>query len=386
MVQGSIGPSELPDLLLSLRSASSTGCLRLSRDGVARDLFFRAGVLVGAESSAETDALERLLVAGGVISEERHARVRSLIEAGERRGRALVESGCLTAASLCEWTERRVRFLAGDALAWDRASCEFEDGQAPPPGAIAVQIEPLDLVLEALRGQVSGRLAEILPPPDQVPETAAAAAVSAAGRLQPVERYVLSLVDGRRPVSEICFLSEVGETEALRVLALLARCGLLRGTAPGLAAAAGAPGGSAARIAPEAFATMDLPPGDSTAELRAIIRLYNEQFGIVYSYMIKEVGPIAEQILEKHLRESREAHAAVLGRCAVGRDGVLPDEPLVRSVNAMKSGNRRDALVSALGARLEGLMTAVRRILGPGHAEALARRMKEPREVRCARA
>ncbi len=377
VLRGSIGSPAITDLLLSLRASAETGRLRLERDGVARDLYLKTGAVIAADSSAETDSLEWLLFTAGVITEDRHGKVRGLIKGGERRGRALVESGSLSPVSLCEWTRRRVRFLASDALNWRTGSYVFEDGVLPSPGSISVDLDPVDILLQAMREEARPPTVTAgMPGPDLRLEVVAAAATGA-GRLLAHEAYVLSLVDGVRRVSEICCLSEIGETETLRTLSLLVLAGCARESG------AANPQAAASRLAdPTAALPMDLPEGETPADLRAIIRAYNDHFVLMYGHMIKEVGPIAEQLLDKHLRDVREARAAILGRVLSGRDGSLPEDALTRNVNLIKNQNRREALVAALNDYMLALISSVRRVLGPAHEEVVMRRLKE---LRCTR-
>ncbi len=377
--QGTITASGLAELLLSLHASSATGRLRAWRDDVSRDLWLRAGRIVCAESSASSDSLEWMLFTAGQIAADRQRQVHEMIAAGARRGCALIESGSLTAASLCDWTSRRCRFLAADLLTWRDGEFEFEAATAPPPGAITVCLSPAAILLEVLRDPAGGSgMATDLPGADAVP--ASTPDRLQGGDLLAQEKYVLALADGARPVSEICFLSELGEMETLRILAVLMRAGCLVDTRHEPAAAPargpGQPAGDAALMPP------DLPAGETSSDLRAIVRIYNDLFGIVVGHVIKEVGPIAEQLLDKHLKEVRELHAGLLARTGCGRDGALPDEVLVRNLNLLRQPNRRELLVRALSDYLHALLAALRRLLGPEHEAVVLRRL---RETRCTR-
>lgn len=381
MIARGPGSSEIPLVLLSLHGEPASGRLRVEREGVTRDLFLSDGWLVHADSSADTDALEWLLFHGGMLSEERLGQVRSLIAGGSRRGRALLEMGALTPQSLCEWTERRARFLVLDTLGWKRAECVFETGMSPAPGTLGVHLDTRDLVMAALRETgASACLAARMPAPDDL----LAPTAGAGGELMPQERYILSLADGRRPVSEICFLSEMGEAETLRALALLHVCGFLQDEAEAAATAPAGPASPASRenAASALMAPLDVPPGDSTAEMRAAIRIYNDVYAGLCAYLIKEVGPIAEQLLEKHLRDARDQHAAIFSRAIPGRDGALPEDQIMRNVNGIRDQNRRDTLVAGLHGYLRAMVMAVRRTLGPEHEAQVLRRLKE---LRCSR-
>ncbi|HEY3176529.1 MAG TPA: DUF4388 domain-containing protein [Candidatus Polarisedimenticolia bacterium] len=381
LLSGSIEPGQVPRIFLSLQTSAMTGKLRLQRDGIARDFCLRGGMLVWADSSSVTETLEWLLFAAGILSEERHAVVRAEVSRGGRRGRSLVEEGRIAPATVCEWTERRARYLASDVVAWRSGECEFAEGVAPPPGAIEVRVLPAEIVVLALR-EGAAYAASILPEdPDLVPEPAPAGSpdLVPADRILTHERYVGTLVDGRRKVSEICELSEIGEGETLKALALLIAAGRVNAAttvAGALVAAAEAPepAGDQA-IAPPA----DLPAGETTAELRVIVRTYNELYASVYAHLIKEVGPIADQYLERHLREVRDLHAMVLGRVTPGRGASLAEDAVIRSMNLMKDQNRRDLLIGALHDYLRAMVTAVRRILGSEHEARVLRRLQEQR-------
>ena len=395
---GALGTSELACLLLSLQSAGRTGRLRLDREGVTRELYLDSGLLIAADSSSRDDSIEWMLFRAGEMTEERHAEVSALLQDGARRGPALVETGCLTPGALCAWSETRARYLASDTLSWTNGTYQFEDGPAPPGGSIHVKLNPVEILLDSIRQpSAADCLSSMLPAGDLVLEPAsfllpAAGAPAVRDLLQPHEAYVLSLADGRRRVSEICMLSEFGAAETLRTLALLRFAGCLRSgvaasptTAPSMPSASGAPARAALEEsypAPEISLPADLPAGESTAEMRAVIRVYNDHYSFVYAHMIKEVGPIAEHLLEKHLREVRDLHAALFNRAAVGRDGCLPEDTIMRNANLVKDQNRRELLVGGMHDYLKAMVLAVRRILGPAHEVQVARRL---RELRCTR-
>ena len=382
---GAIESFSLPSLLLSLQAGGRTGRLRLDREGVRRDLYLRSGQLVAAGSSAQDDALEWMLFRAGAMTEDRHAQVRARLETGARRGPALVETGGVSPGTLCAWTETHARYLASDALSWTDGSYEFEEGAAPPAGSIVVKISPGEILLASLR---EGACAGLSAPPAElvlepcVPEGGPGLAVEL---LQPQEAYVLSLADGRRSVLEICELSEFGPDETLRNLAVLtlSRCLVpAAASAPASAAIPARPPADESPQPPEIPLPVDLPAGESTAEIRAVIRVYNDLYMFVYAHMIKEVGPIAEQLLEKHLREVRDLHAALFHRAVSGRDGSLPEDTIMRNANLVKDQNRRDLVVGGMHGYLRAMVLAVRRILGPGHETQVVRRL---RELRCTR-
>ena len=82
--------------------------------------------------------------------------------------------------------------------------------------------------------------------------------------------------------------------------------------------------------------------------------------------MVREVGPIAENVLKKYLgtvREARQGRAA--GRGAA-RDGALDEAAVERNLSTLPEDERRPALVDALNELLYAELLAVKRTLGAG--------------------
>ena len=386
-LRGAVGSIALTDVLLTLQNTGSTGLLRVEREGVSRDLWLASGTLVAAESSAGSDSLEWLLVTAGVISQDRCDRVRERIDAGGRRGPALVEAAGLSPAQLCQWTERRARFLTRDVIGWKTGEFTFEEGALPPAGAIPVALMPREVLLGALRDPAAAFLLEAGRPVSEAIPIPADRGLEE-GLLQPEERYVLSLTDGKRSAGDIASLSEIGAHETALVLSRLALTGFvsLRGIGPSSEVVrqdeASIRGDERQPAAgPGAQTTIEewivLPAGDSHNALRAILVAANRMFVAAGVCMVRDIGPIAEHLLEKALRDARAQHPALFQRVAAARDGSLPEETMIRNLGMLKESKPRLALVSGLDAYLCSILNVVRRFLGPEHESSLVRLVKE---------
>jgi hypothetical protein len=202
--------------------------------------------------------------------------------------------------------------------------------------------------------------------------------------LQHEERYVLSLVDGKRSVLDIASLSEIGERETCLVLSRLALTGFVStGAAPAPAPAEDdpvivddeRPAAAAAGSTVEEW--IALPAGDSHNALRGIIVAANRMFVAVGACMVRDIGPIAEHLLEKALRDARTQHPALFQRVAGARDGSLPEETMIRNLGMLKESNPRGVLLGGLDAYLSSILTVVRRFLGPEHEANLVRLVRE---------
>jgi hypothetical protein len=104
-------------------------------------------------------------------------------------------------------------------------------------------------------------------------------------------------------------------------------------------------------------------------------------FSYIYSYMMKEVGPIAEHVLDKYLREVREGNPGLFNRINLGKDGTLNEDSLSRNIQLLREKNRLDVLVRGLNEFLYSGQLAVKRTLGADHEAVVIRRLKEIRKI-----
>jgi hypothetical protein len=179
------------------------------------------------------------------------------------------------------------------------------------------------------------------------------------GLLQPWEAHVLSLVDGEKTVLELCHESEAGETETQKTLAAFLATGVVRSR------------GRKVRALDQDFVPED-------TEL-ALVDSFNKMYRQVLGYMVREVGPIAESVLNKYLGTVRQARPEVFENVALKSDGALDEAAVERNLARLAPDRRRPALVDALNELLYSELLAVKRTLGPDHETALVRELRPPR-------
>ena len=99
----------------------------------------------------------------------------------------------------------------------------------------------------------------------------------------------------------------------------------------------------------------------------------------VLAYMVKEVGPIAENVLAKYLNTVRESRPEVLAGVPLRKDGSLDEAAVERNLGRLAEDRRRPALVDALNELLYAELLAVKRTLGADHESAIVRDLRPPR-------
>ena len=347
------------DILEFLRGLNRTGLLSLSHDGTAVGLYLRDGRIVHATSSRDSDRLTELLVRWGLITSEQHEQVMSRAAGGERIATALVDGTVLSPRELMDARRRRVLLIAVSLFEWEEGDFAFAEGEAPADDVVDAGL-PIDTVLlEGIRSVRNlGLFRKRMPFDDWIFEAIPDAESRSGVALDPHEAHVLRLVDGSRSVGEIGALSEFGKPEALRTLFLLFTFGCLRIKGP---------------VAPEAG------PPDRADGLDGILARYNDMFGQVYQYLMREVGPISDHLLERALRDMEAAHPGLFHRASLGGDGTVDAALLRRNVEALAGQPQRAALIAGLNELLYAELLVLRKTLGPQHEGRILRTFRDAR-------
>ena len=116
---------------------------------------------------------------------------------------------------------------------------------------------------------------------------------------------------------------------------------------------------------------------DGGQDYSSVVELYNEMFRRLFRHMSDEVGPIAEIILEKYLKELKERPGSLLERVRLPQDGALDPAQLERNLEGFPEAERHDSLISALNELLYSELLAVKRTLGASHESQLIQMFRD---------
>lgn len=234
VLSGDLKFFRLPEVLHMVSLQSLTGRLSMSHDGRYVDMYFRDGAVAYATGDArgEKEQLGSILVGmGRLTAGGLDAALKKSAETGGRLGKVLVE-GALASLSdirsaLAKQTERSVY----RAVAWGEGVFYFEICELPAfVEDIQLNIKVEGLILEGVRRVSEIRLfSEKIPSMDAVFTSPVYAPDELDGMgLKEDERRVLSLVDGKRDVTDMVRASGLGEFGLLRALYALYSAGIIK--------------------------------------------------------------------------------------------------------------------------------------------------------------
>jgi hypothetical protein len=354
-LRGQLTQLALPDILQHLRLTNATGVLSLVSGGARKALYLKDGRVVFASSNLPNDRLGEILIREGKITVEEYEASIKAITKGKRQGKVLVEMGALGPKDLWEGVQTQVREIVFSIFLWEDGQFHFEESSLPDKEKITVDLDVTILILEGVRrvdanGAVVGRY----PEGALVPETVQA---PYGGLLEPYETHVLNLIDGERSVLEICQDSEIGDNETLKVLYALISSGIVRVK------------GKKVRALDQ-----DFVPEDT---LYSVLDSFNQKYSYVFRHMVREVGPIAENVLEKYLAGLRETRKDVFAGIKLQKDGSLDPALVERNLNKLPEDDRRGRLVDGLNELLYAELLAVKRTLGREHETAIIKAFRD---------
>ncbi len=358
-IQGDFNELGLPEILDYLRTTGKTGVLLVRNGSVTKTLHFKRGLVVFASSNLPKERFGEMLLKEGKITAEQFEAAGKLVTRGKRLGKILVELQAISPKDLWNEVRHQVQEIAYSVLGWDSGSFHFLEGEERTGENITTSLTVPEILLEGLRRIKDPALFERrIPSRDIVFERVLPANRPTGLHIEEYERHVFHLVDGNRSVQEISDLSEIGEFETLKTLLIFFTIGFLH-----------------VRRRKDHFAEEQ----KEMAELRELIKNYNEMFTFLYHYLLREVGPIAENILDKYLGRLKTLQPEIFSRVTLRSNGALSEERILENLKAL-NGARRAALVDALNEYLYSALLAIRRTLGADHEQRVLQTLRSTRK------
>ena len=221
-MKGQLSEGVLPKVLRDLYVGRQTGVLRCTLAGEQRNLRFRRGHIVRADTNVQGKQLGEVLVEETWLSPENLERATATVkETGRRLGEVLIEMGVLTSDKLEDALALHVRDIVARVFSWREGEYEFEEEPELPGAAEAtLRLSTGELILEAVRqvsdpdviryalGEIDRVLALSSDPLLRFQKVA----------LSPTDGFVLSRVDGTLSAREILQMIPLPEEEVQKSL------------------------------------------------------------------------------------------------------------------------------------------------------------------------
>jgi uncharacterized protein DUF4388 len=357
--RGDLSEVGLSEILEYLRSSQKTGLLTFKQDRIKKSLYIQDGNVIFGASNLQSERLGDLLLNAGWITKDQYKQSVALLTAHKRQGRILVEMGAITPKQLWQSVQGQIRTIVYSLFDWDHGAFSFFEGDLPSHENITADVEITELIVEGIRRIRHFNAVKRKFPSGDVTLSRILQEQKNPIKMESFEKHIYDLVDGQRSIRDICHESEIGDSEAMKVLYMLISIGYIR---------------------VKGRKMNQLPEREMTAEEAAvIIGNYNRMFSYLYRYMLHEVGPITEHVLNKYLSELKEAGSSVLKNVLMRKDGTLDVTAIQENLREFDETSKRDILLSSLNEFLYSTILALKRTLGPEHESRVIDNLRELR-------
>lgn len=171
------------------------------------------------------------------------------------------------------------------------------------------------------------------------------------------ERYVLSLINKPQGLKHIYRMSELGYRETQRIILALINLDFLGYT----------------QRSKSDRKSVEIPK----SEIYRILELFNEKCSFIFKYISKEIGPVALNILEKCLEDTKPSLSPIFEKARLGPDGKVETNSILKGCISLSREEFKIQVLNGLNDILVAEVLAVKRTLGNEHESSLVQHLKK---------
>jgi len=226
-LQGNLEDFSLAEILQLIALQRKSGVLKLTSDEANAVLFFEKGNIVSVTDRREkrNDPLMDFLVSTQRLTPEQIEQVFTIRAQSKKDPlEIIITGGYLTSKQLSDCIEQHTRELLPKLLAWKKGDYFFSgDEKTVARLFLKVPMRTEALLIESMRRLDEGARIRQLYSPSLILRSKGTAEKT---ELVEEEKWVLSLMDGRRPIREILAKSRMGEFDTYQIISDLIDAGL----------------------------------------------------------------------------------------------------------------------------------------------------------------
>jgi hypothetical protein len=344
-IRGEIETSSVPELIRSLLGSGETGLLVVRNGETTKSVYIRQGRVVYAASTDPDERLGENLLLRGRITARQYVEASKMIRPGRRLGAILVEMKAIEADELIPAVEQQVKEILMDLFTWTHGEYEMIIKEINPSDVVALNISTENLILEGIRRNRNwSRVMRGVGSLEAAPVPTGNTDVLYKLELTEEEQEVLSHVNGRSTVEQICQVSYLSNFETCRTLWALQVVGAIRqGQAADAAAAAG---GARER--------------EEELDLEQIVEKFNQMFARIHTFLKGRMGDGGvDAFMDTVMEEVSRQYGALFGGVDLKNYGRADFEQMLANVADLPAEQRKNLMVSGLTELVYAIQLAI---------------------------
>jgi hypothetical protein len=362
-LRGTIEDTSVPELLRSVLGSGETGVLTFRRGDVTKSVYLHMGRVTYARSSDPDERLGENLLLRGKITIRDYVEASKLIGPGRRLGSILIELGVLQPEDLVGALEHHVMEILLDVFSWRTGEYELVMTEPGADDVVAVNVPIETLILSGIRRirawsrvykGIGGDL-EAVPVPTGNTEALLRL------ELSEEEQDILSHVNGRASVEQICQTSYLSNLETCRVLWALTVLGVVR---------QGQPGEAVARAEKAAQQEQEL-------DLEGLVEHFNQMLSRVYVFLQGRVGSEVDAFMDEALARVSVQYESLFYGVDLKQYGRADYDQLLANVADLPPDERRRLILAGLNELVVAIQLGVKERHGPEEGAVVSGIIKE---------
>jgi len=355
---GNLEEMHFAELLSRIWKSERSGSLEIVREDHKRRADFDEGQLVLLKDTLDKKLLLQIIVEKGLAAKSSLKKFEAFIGDNNRSlMQAMLEDGLFPPVVLWECLEDYQNNHLLPVFDWDGAEYFFDPAKPIQKHEILMRFSTPDLILQGIRHMTNKELIRSFSPEENKSVEMLFTELTGQLPLNPPEKYLLSLVENQKTMRSIYAMSELGKTETQKIMLGFFSLGMVG--------------------FPQKKKTGHTSQEISKAEIYGIMDVFNEKCSYIFKYISKEIGPVALNILEKCLEDTKPLLSPILTKARIAPDGTIEPNSVIKGGIALSGEEIKAQLLPGLNEILVAHVLAVKRTLGNEHETTLVKNLKK---------
>ena len=312
--RSSLDDVPLLGLLYILFSKAHTGVAAVHSGDVQKEVLFKEGWIVFARTNKAEERLGNFLLRGELVdSSNLEDIVAQAKESGEKLGTFLIKGGLLTEKELLELLDLQAMEILADLFSWQEGEFFFEQQEVKEEDVV-VSYTPLDIALLAARRILDFATFRRMIPDNtvifRIPPYIERDKARIIVELDANERFIFSLIDGKRNIDQLIKFSGNDEISVIKILYRLVLMGLIK-------------------------KSRDIGTYEDReyGEVSRFLRTFLEVFGLVLEELKRELGARAKEVVDKALEQLIVDFGKLFNGVAMDKDRPPNENKILKNIS-----------------------------------------------------
>jgi hypothetical protein len=357
-LHGNLDNMHISELLSHIWKSERSGCLEIAQEDKKRSVDFFEGQAVLVNDSLDKELLLNVIADKRLADKASLKKLEMIIMDNiPSLMTAILEEGLLSPVHLWECLSDYQKKNLFPVFDWDGAEYFFDPDKPIHKHDILTQFPTSELILLGVRQMTNETLIQSLSPEDNKSIEILESEMTGQPKLTPPEEYLLSLIGSQKIMRSICAMSVLGKIETQKIMLSFLSLGMVG--------------------FPKKKKTGHTSQEISKTEIYGIMDAFNEKSSYIFKYISKEIGPVALNILEKCIEDTKPLLSQILAKARLTPEGKIETNSVIKGGIALSGEEIKAQLLPGLNEILVALVLAVKRTLGNEHEAILVKNLKK---------